>query len=250
MTTREQLQRNLTQVRQRIAAACARVARDPADVRLIAVTKYAPLPVVRELLQLHLVEFGENRPQQLAQRAAELGCELGDGAAASPQPRWRMIGHLQRNKVRQTLAVCREIHSLDSVRLADEIESRARLLEVPPGGVAVYVEVNIAAEDSKSGVDPATARDVVAHVARCPSLRLMGLMTMAPYVEPAEQTRPVFAALRHLRDELIAANAMPATAAGLSMGMSNDFEIAIEEGATAIRVGSVLFEGVETEDPR
>ncbi|MCA9242647.1 MAG: YggS family pyridoxal phosphate-dependent enzyme [Phycisphaerales bacterium] len=248
MTPIEILKRNVDAVRARILVACERVGRDPAEIRMLTVTKYAPMAALRGLLEIGVRDFGENRPQQLAQRAAKLGSDLGGDAG--DKPCWRMIGHLQRNKVRQTLEVCREIHSLDSIRLADEIESRAKALNIPSGGVGVFVEINTGGEDAKTGLSAEAAREVVQHLPNCPTIHMLGLMTMAPYADDPQTVRPMFAKLRALRDEWIETGVARPDARRLSMGMSNDFEVAIEEGATDIRLGSVLFEGIDTEDPR
>lgn len=247
---RPQLRQNIARVRAEIAAACARVGRDPAEVHLLAVTKYAGLDVVPELLAAGVTDLGENRVQQLAARAAN--CEppcfgWPPTSAAAGGPRWHMIGHLQRNKIRALLPHCRILHALDSVRLADALATHAAELGVT---VDVFVELNVAGELSKTGAPPADLPALVAAVRRHPQLRLRGLMTMTPYDENPEHSRPCFAALRGLLAELRAGGMVDANCRHLSMGMSQDYVVAVEEGATFVRVGSALFEGLPTNDPR
>lgn len=235
---------NLTRVRQRIADACDRVGRSPADVRLVAVTKYADVEAVRALIAAGALDLGENQVQQLTQRAGELGCDLAPlqgsaGCKIAAMPRWHLIGNLQRNKVKSLLPVSRIIHSLDSVRLAEEIEHRAAAPDVI---VEALLEINIAGEVAKHGVAPSEASTVLAQIQQLPHLRIRGLMTMAPLNPNPQAARPHFAALRALRDELQRSGSLDESAGELSMGMSQDFEVAIEEGATIVRVGSALFE--------
>lgn len=231
MTARDVLQTRLQTIRQRMQDACRRSGRSVEDVRLIAVTKYAELKHVRELVELGQLDLGESRPQQLSQRAAEL-----------PQTvRWHLIGHLQRNKVELVVPTAALIHSVDSLRLAERISSVAvaRGLVMP-----VLLEVNVSGEESKDGFQPDALRAVAEELFRLPGLKIQGLMTMAPQSDHPEGARPVFRSTRLLLDELRdqAGSAHQLTA--LSMGMSGDFEIAIEEGATFIRIGSSLFDGL------
>lgn len=237
---------NLQRVRERIARAAQRSGRRADAVRLVAVTKYVPVEVIEALLALGVREIGENRVQALRQRAERLGCDLmpwPQPPAAATTPRWHMIGHLQRNKVKHLLGVCRIVHSLDSPKLAAEIGKIARRLD-PAGGVRVdtLIEVNVSGEASKHGVAPDALPALVEAVADVPAVRLRGLMTMAPYVEDPEQTRPVFAKLRELAEQVRQRGLVGEQFCELSMGMSNDFEVAIEEGATIVRLGSVLYE--------
>ncbi len=226
-----------------------RSARQRSDVTLVAVTKYVGVDVIRELIELGQTHLGENRPQQLAARAAELAAAAAESPAIPLEPRadrpvWHMIGHLQRNKVKQTLAHSRIIHSVDSVRLADEIATQAERLNLI---ASIFVEVNIAGEAAKGGVSPPEAAALVAHVHTRPTLRPLGLMAMAPLDAPAESARPHFARLRGLRDDFITHGTAPVAFGALSMGMTQDFVVAIEEGATHVRVGSALFEGITRE---
>lgn len=229
---RDQLNQNVLAIRARIAAACARVGRSASDVTLVAVTKYAQIDWVRELVQLGITELGEARPQQLIARAKEFGGTVN----------WHLIGHLQRNKADDVVRVASLIHSVDSVRLfeqlaksADKFGQRAEIL----------LEVNVSGEASKDGFDPASL------MAAWPSLRdntqlaIRGLMTMAPLADNPAAARPVFQRLRELRDRLKADAGDRHLLDQLSMGMSGDFEVGIEEGATLIRIGSSLFEGLQ-----
>lgn len=240
----ERLRQNLGRVRSTIAEACRKSGRDPAEVRLVAVTKYADLDTVRAMLDVGVSDLGENRVQQLAARAETLGVANLDLFAPAPDttaPRWHMIGHLQRNKVKMLLRHTRILHSLDSVRLARELEKRAEMLEVT---VDTFLELNLAGEQAKSGASQAEAPGLVEAVAGCPHLRLHGLMTMPPFDPDPENARPYFARLRELLEDLRRRGAVGPQCAHLSMGMTIDYPVAVEEGATFVRIGSALFEGV------
>lgn len=229
-TTRDQLERNLADVRARIEAACAKAGRDPHEVTLVAVTKYAELQWVRELVEMGHTELGESRPQQLVERVEQLPAEID----------WHMIGHLQRNKVRRVLPIARLIHSVDSLRLLAAIDRIAGEDDLRP---RVLLEVNVSGEEAKHGFAPAEVREQWNTIASYERVEIGGLMAMAPRVDHPADARPYFRRLRELRDEL-AATPTAATLPELSMGMSGDFDIAIEEGATLVRVGSGLFEGL------
>ena len=227
----EILKRNLEDVRQRMAAACGRAGRQPDDVALVAVTKTVGPEVIQALPALGATDIGENRVQDACAKHEALGGSLG--------LRWHMIGHLQTNKVRHALPLFVLIHSVDSLHLAAEIDRRAE----PTGSVVpILVEVNVSGEGSKFGVRPADLVPLLCGLVELKQVRVEGLMAMAPFVDDPETTRPCFAALREL-----AAKARAATGLALphlSMGMTQDFEVAIEEGATLIRVGTALFRGV------
>jgi len=208
-------------VLERIEAACARSRRAPDEVRLVAVTKgHDAAEIERRVLAHGHRILGENRVQEWLAKRAALPADV----------EWHLVGHLQRNKVKY-LAGVRLIHSLDSARLADALEAEA---ETRDARWRVLLEVNVAGEAAKFGIAPAEAADLVAHVRSLPHVELEGLMTMAPYSDDPEASRPVFRELRRLGDRL----GVP----GLSMGMSADFEVAVEEGATWVRVGTALFE--------
>ena len=213
-------------VRARIAAAAARARRSSDEVSIVAVTKGHPLERAREAAAAGLLDLGENRVQEaLAKQDAWPGARV----------RWHLIGHLQRNKAKLAAGRFALIHSLDSVRLADALESAATAAGIVQ---EVLVEVNVAREPQKSGVLPEEAPDLVRHAATLDHLRLRGLMTMAPYTADSGIQRRVFRQLRELRDRLATSDLELRV---LSMGMSGDFEIAVEEGASMVRLGTILF---------
>jgi hypothetical protein len=225
----ERILSNLREVRDRIAAAAARSGRAANSVRLVAVTKTVDVEVIRVLVGAGQRDLGENRPQQLRDRAATL---------ADLDVRWHMIGHLQRNKVKYVVPTAALVHSVDSLDLAEDLAERA---EAQGLRARCLIEVNVTGEASKEGVPPGEAMDLAPAAAELPGLDLVGLMTMAPIVDDPEATRPVFAALRELRDRLNRAGGLPAPLVELSMGMTQDYEVAVEEGATWVRVGSALY---------
>jgi pyridoxal phosphate enzyme (YggS family) len=233
MTVEQIVAANLASVRQRIEAACARVGRDPTSVTLVAVTKAARSEWVRSLVALGTVELGESRPQQLASRSRDLTTAV----------HWHLIGPLQRNKVRLVLPVVSLIHSVDSLRLLESINRIASELALRP---RLLIEVNLSGEPAKHGFSPAGLRDAWPRVQSFDRVSIEGLMTMAAYSENPEDARPAFAALRTVRDELAEQDPARRRLPHLSMGMSGDFERAIEEGATLVRIGSALWEGLPT----
>jgi pyridoxal phosphate enzyme (YggS family) len=233
--TRERIAANLAEVRARAAAACRAAGRDAAAVAIVAVTKYVDAATTRLVVEAGCRDLAESRPQALWVKADAL-------AGLAPQPRWHLVGHLQRNKIRRTLPLLALVHSLDSLRLLDALEAEA----AAAGMVCrALVEVNLTADPSRTGVSPADAAAVVAAAATRPHVEVCGLMGMARVPDgDADAARRDFASLRKLRDEL--ARSLPAgSLPELSMGMSGDFEAAIHEGATIVRVGSALFAGVE-----
>ena len=225
------LSKNLHRVRERIAAACARAGRSPDEVTLIAVTKYAQLDWVRGLIDLGVSDLGESRPQQLVTRAEQL----------PPHIRWHQIGHLQRNKADILLPVASRIHSVDSLRLIEHLAKSAIKLGCRP---RILLEVNVSGEASKDGFVVDELLTAWPLILEHDSLTLDGLMTMAPLEDNPEAARPAFRGLCELRDRLRNSSGGHCQLPDLSMGMSGDFEIGIEEGATLIRVGSSLFEGL------
>jgi len=215
----------LARVRERVAAAAARAGRDAADVRLIVVTKDVSADRIRLAIDAGASDLGENRAQELDTKI---------GALADQKPRWHFIGTLQRNKVRLVAGRVALVHSLDSVALGRAVAARA----VAAGGAQdVLLEVNVAGEATKHGLPPEQTADVAGELARMSGLRVCGLMTVAPGDDPTS-ARAAFARLRDLRDEL---RTQQAGVDELSMGMSGDFEAAIEEGATMVRVGTAVF---------
>ena len=218
----------LEEVHATVAAACGRAGRDPADVEIVAVTKTHGAEVVREAWEAGLRIVGENKVQEAAWKKPQ--CVSG--------PDWHLIGHLQKNKVRHALELFSTFHSVDSVSLLDRIQRVAEEIGARP---SVLLEVNMSGERSKDGMRPADVPAAVERALACPNVTLEGFMTMAPFVphDKVEETRPVFAGLRELRDAMEAEFA--ASFPRLSMGMTNDYRVAVEEGATWIRLGTLLF---------
>ncbi|MFI5279421.1 MAG: YggS family pyridoxal phosphate-dependent enzyme [Gemmatimonadales bacterium] len=219
---------HLEAVRERIAQAAKRAGRDPDQVGIVAVTKTHPIETVREAAQGGLLDVGENRVQEaLAKQEAWPDAPV----------RWHLIGHLQRNKAKLAAGRFALIHSLDSVRLADALEQAAAALGVVQD---VLVQVNVAREDQKDGCAPEEAEALVTHALALPHLKLRGMMAMAPLTDDVAVQRATFRGLREMRDS-IASSFQLSTLSVLSMGMSSDFEIAVEEGATLLRLGTILF---------
>ena len=208
------------EVRRRIAAACARAGRDPDEVTLIAVTKTHPIETVRAAIAAGLLDLGENRVQEGAAKVEAL-------RAAGEPARWHLIGHLQTNKARSAIEHFDILHGVDSERAARAISDRA---ERP---VQVLIEVNVSGESSKFGVDVAAAAATCERVGALPRIDLIGLMTVAPLADDPDDVRPIFQRLRQL--------GLATGLRGLSMGMTDDFEVAVEEGATMVRIGRALF---------
>ena len=229
-SVQETLAHNLALVRNRIETALAKAGRKPGDAKLVAVTKRAPVEWIRPLVELGAKDLGENYPQELW-RKSELVADLG--------PRWHLIGHLQGNKAKRTLPLVRMIHSVDSLKLLETLDELAMDANDAP---SVLLQVNTSAEASKHGWSPESILAEAERVAARSVLRIVGLMTMAPLDCDGDLARPYFARLRELRDNLRASTGLPLPE--LSMGMSGDFEAAIAEGATLVRVGSAIFEGL------
>jgi PLP dependent protein len=227
---RQKLRGNIDAVEERIARACARAGRRRAEVTLVAVTKTVSAELAALLPELGILDLGENRPQELWKKAQLLPRET----------RWHLIGHLQRNKIEKTLPLTHLIHSVDSDRVLQALEKEAGKREHP---VQVLLEVNASGEASKQGFAPATVSGLAATLQELKHVQIRGIMTMAAYQDP-EACRPAFALVRELRQQLRTQLPPWHQLDHLSMGMSNDFEIAIEEGATLIRLGTVLFEGL------
>lgn len=225
------LSANLESVRVRLAAAAERVGRRPDEITLIAVSKTRPAEEISAALAAGAVDFGENYVQELVDKHQAL-------ADCAPAPQWHFIGHLQRNKVRFLVPFCSLIHVVDSVRLAEEISQRAaQVRRVQP----VLLQVDLAAEETKFGCPEADLPVVVEALQGVPSLDWQGLMTIPPMGASPEQSRPYYQRLARLRDELAAQGVPGHHLRQLSMGMSNDYEVAIEEGATLVRIGTAIF---------
>ncbi|WP_281888096.1 YggS family pyridoxal phosphate-dependent enzyme [Paenibacillus sp. YYML68] len=227
MTQQSLLTNRIEEVQERVAAACGRAGRSPADVQLIAVTKYVSLESTGQVLDAGLTHIGENRWQDAAPKWEAFG----------NRGTWHFIGHLQTNKVKDVVGRFAYIHSLDRLSLAKEIEKKASALGIV---VPCFLQLNVSGEESKYGMEPEALLPFVKELRSMSSIKVEGLMTMAPYESEPEETRPVFRALREWRDRLNEAAVLDYEVHGLSMGMSNDFEVAIEEGATWVRLGSVL----------
>ena len=219
---------NYQKVNQRVSAACARVGRDRSEVTLIAVSKTKPMEDIQALIDCGVTNFGENKVQEMCAKEETLQKGLS----------WHMIGHLQRNKVKYLMGKTSLIHSVDSLRLAQEIQKEAAKEEII---CPVLIEINIGNEESKGGIEIDEAETLARQIAAMPNLKLKGLMCIAPFVDDAEENREHFRRMREKRDELFAL-AIPGTdIRELSMGMTGDFEVAIEEGATLVRVGTAIF---------
>jgi len=222
------LRDNIEAVRARIAGAAARAGRDPRAVLLLAVSKTLPAERVREAADAGLNHFGENRVQEAREKAPLL----------PPSLTWHLIGHLQANKARHCPGLFSWIHSLDSPALARELGLRYRAAE---RSCKVLVQVNVGGEEQKSGCDPGEAGEVLASALAEKGLEPAGLMCIPPHTGDPREARPYFRGLRELRDRLLGGGVPPAALAELSMGMTNDLEVAVEEGATIVRVGRAIF---------
>jgi len=228
------IQENLNRIRTRIDAAADRAGRNPQSITLVAVTKYARPDWVQALFDLGHRDFGESRPQQLARRAEVFSAGV----------RWHLIGHLQRNKVELVLPVTTRIHSVDSLRLLQRISGSC----VASGRVqSVLLEANISGESAKDGLAAAELREQWPLFRQLPGVQIDGLMTMAPRGAESEDVRKIFRSLRELREELAPTAGDGHQLSELSMGMSGDFEVAVEEGATLVRIGSRLYEGLSSD---
>jgi pyridoxal phosphate enzyme (YggS family) len=227
---RNTLSLRLQSVRRRIVEAARRVQRSPDDITLIAISKTHPTSVLKEALALGITDLGENRIQEAEPKIQEIG-----GAKV----RWHLVGHLQSNKARRAVQLFQVIHSLDSVQLARRLDRVCE--EEGRQELDVLIQVDLAGEVTKSGVPQEQLLELAGETNNCQRLKLCGLMVLPPYFERAEDVRPFFVQLRELRDKLQSENYFGAVSGELSMGMTHDFEIAIEEGATMLRVGTAIF---------
>lgn len=239
------LAERLADVRDRIADAAKRSGREAAEVLMVAVTKYAPPEQIREILKLGVGDLGENRVQQLAQRAGQLGefhsrALAGGDKTIATKLRWHLIGHLQRNKVKPVLPHVSMIHSIDSLRLAEELETQ---LEKSGKKLPVLLQVNASEESQKGGVAVGAAAHLAEQMATMEHVQIAGVMTMAALDADEKRTRLTFARTREIFDEMRKAKIGGPGMKYLSMGMTNDYEWAIEEGANVVRIGSALFGG-------
>lgn len=222
------IKEQLEEVRERVNAACLRAGRDPKSVTLIAVSKTKPAQAVQEAYEAGARDFGENKVQEILQKQPALPQDI----------RWHMIGHLQRNKVHQVIGKAVLIHAVDSLRLAEQIEQDAAKRNLD---VDVLLEINVAKEESKYGFFLEDAEEAIRRISALPHVHIKGLMTIAPFVENPEENRGIFQKLYQFSVDINDKNIDNVTMGVLSMGMSGDFEVAIEEGATMVRVGTSIF---------
>ena len=240
------LANKLDEVKDRIANAATKAKRDPSEITLIAVTKTAAPEQMREILQLGVADLGESRVQVLAQRGVQLNefhqrqLQRGEEGEVPPKLRWHMLGHLQRNKVKQILPIVSLIHSVDSLRLAEELEAQGLKTDKR---IPVLMQVNASEESQKHGVAVGASVHLAEQIDSMPHLQLMGLMSMAPLTEDEKVIRHCFARTREIFEEMKWHKIGGTSMKHLSMGMSNDFEIAIQEGSTMVRIGTALFGG-------
>ena len=222
------IKEHLTEVKERIEQACIRSGRNPGEVTLIAVSKTKPVPMLEEAYAAGARDFGENKVQEIAAKKPELPEDI----------RWHMIGHLQRNKVGQVLGKAVLIHSVDSLRLARQIETDAAKAGLD---VDILLEVNVAKEESKYGFMLEEVEDAIMTIKDFPHVHIKGLMTIAPFVENPEENRGIFKKLFEFAVDIDKKNIDNVTMGVLSMGMTGDYEVAVEEGATMVRVGTGIF---------
>jgi pyridoxal phosphate enzyme (YggS family) len=230
-------------VKDTINSTCARLGRDPGEVKLVVVTKSATIEAVKEVIHLGFTELGENRVQQLKKVSAQIAEFLAatdDDAALPEKVGWHMVGHLQRNKVHQVLPIVSLIHSVDTLRLAEEINASAPKLNLCP---KVLLQVNTSNEPQKYGVPVGAATHLAEQIETLPNLKLIGLMAMAPLTRNKDVIRACFVRARELFVEMRGERIVSPEFTELSMGMSSDYELAVEEGATILRVGSAIFAG-------
>ncbi len=219
---------NLSKIKERIDAASQKAGRNPKDIKLIAVTKTVDIHRIEKAISLGIKDLGENRVQELREKADIINIDC----------RWHLIGHLQTNKVKYIVDKVSLIHSMDRPELAKEVQKRAEKLGIQ---VPVLVQVNVAKEDSKFGISPEDTIEFVRQLSKMGNIKVKGLMTIAPLVDKPEEVRWVFANLRKLLIDIRRESIDNIDMECLSMGMSNDFEVAIEEGATMIRIGTAIF---------
>ncbi|HKX83956.1 MAG TPA: YggS family pyridoxal phosphate-dependent enzyme [Pyrinomonadaceae bacterium] len=224
------LSTNISEVQRRIDDACLRAGRRTNDVKLVAVTKTHPVDVVKEAISVGCKVLGENKVQEAEGKILELGRDNAE---------WHFIGHLQSNKARKTVQLFDVIHSVDSVELATRLERIC--IEEGRNLLSIFVQVDLAGEETKSGISETDLPKLIEYLRSCERLRFDGLMILPPYLDDPELMRPYFRRIRSIRDELLNQGAFANSKGELSMGMSGDYEVAIEEGATVVRVGTAIF---------
>ena len=222
---------NFAEVQRRIAQACIRVGRRPDEVKLVAVSKTHPTAVLRAAMAAGLSVFGENKVQEAESKILEIGRDAAE---------WHLIGHLQSNKARRSVQLFDVIHSVDSVELAERLERICK--EEGRDSLSVFVQVDLAGEETKSGICESDLGELADYLRACERLKFDGLMILPPFLDDPESMRPYFRSIRTIRDEVLPKGE-------LSMGMSGDYEVAIEEGATVVRVGTAIFGEREKRDP-
>jgi PLP dependent protein len=228
-TVREGLSERLANIRSRIIQVLKRSDRPTDDVTLVAISKTHPASTVKEIIKLGATDLGENRIQEAEPKILEVGKDA---------VRWHLVGHLQANKARRAVKLFDVIHSLDSIELAKRLD---RLCEEERTQVSVLIQVDLGMEETKSGVSESDLATVAGYVSKCEHLKFAGLMTLPPFSEDLELVRPFFRKLAGLRDQLADQGMFPDSRGELSMGMTHDFEVAIEEGATIVRIGTAIF---------
>ncbi len=234
---------NLKRVQDNIAAACERCGRSTSEITTVVVTKSANIDMIKQVVRLGCTELAENRVQHLKITAEDLDVFLNENSADPAFPKkinWHMIGHLQRNKVRQLLRNCQIIHSVDTLRVAEEVSRDAEKALVTP---RILMQVNCSQEPQKYGVPVGAAIHLVEQIVTMPNIKLVGLMTMAPLTSNKDLVRESFARARELFEEIKGEKMAGPEFNHLSMGMSQDYETAIEFGATMLRIGSAIFAG-------
>ena len=222
------LKDNLKNVEERVQEACDRAGRKREEVTLIAVSKTKPIEMLQEIYDENIRDFGENKVQELCDKIEKMPKDI----------KWHMIGHLQRNKVKYIVDKVAMIHSVDSLRLAETIEKEAAKKAVI---VPILIEVNVAQEESKFGLKPEEVLPLIEQIADFSHIQIKGLMTIAPYVDNAEENREIFRELKKLSVDIAAKNINNVTMSVLSMGMTGDYMVAVQEGATMVRVGTGIF---------
>jgi len=233
----------IERVKDAISSTCARVGRDVSEIELVVVTKSATIEAIKEVISLGFTNLGENRVQQLKRVSTQIAelSETGDGdSALLKKVKWHMIGHLQRNKVRQVLPLASLIHSVDTLRLAEEISTSAAKLNLCP---KILLQVNTSNEPQKYGVPVGATTHLAEQIETLPNLKVVGLMTMAPLTHNKDVIRSCFIRAKELFVELRGEKIAGPQFTELSMGMSSDYEVAVEEGATILRIGSAIFAG-------
>ena len=222
------VQENLSKVEEKIKEACIRAGRNPEEVTLIAVSKTKPIEMIEEALACGKREFGENKAQEMKEKHDTLPNDI----------KWHFIGHLQTNKVKYVVGRACLIHSVDSYHLAEAIEAESAKKNVISH---ILIEVNVAQEESKYGICEEDTLELVSEVSKLPHIKIDGLMTIAPFVKNPEDNRKIFSKLHKLAVDIAAKNIDNVSMSALSMGMTNDYEVAVEEGATYVRVGTAIF---------